>query len=174
MAAEDSAKVLASEMKSQMKKVTDSITQPMKSFFPSLIANIPGGGAVEKSLKALKVSNKKEADDSQKVLEKQTESIVGSESILKTMNENLMEMSFAMTGMFHAIKEPENDALSAGEVEKALGELSDNRGGTSDRVTAECDDPDVVAARMHKAENDGNGTPVKLIWDPLPLIGGID
>jgi hypothetical protein len=119
MAAEDSAKVLASEMKAQMKKVTDSITQPMKSFFPSLIANIPGGGAVEKSLKALKVSNKKETDDNQKELEKQTESIVGSESILRTMNENLMEMSFAMTGMFHAIKEPENDALSAGEVEKA-------------------------------------------------------
>ena len=119
MAAEDSAKVLASEMKAQMKKVTDSITQPMKSFFPSLIANIPGGGAVEKSLKALKVSNKKEADDNQKVLDKQTESIVGSESILRTMNENLMEMSFAMTGMFHAIKEPEDDSLSAGEVEKA-------------------------------------------------------
>jgi hypothetical protein len=119
MAAEDSAKVLASEMKSQMKKVSDQITGPMKSFVPSLIAGLPGGSAMEKSFKALKISNKKEADDTQKEIEKQTESIVGSESILKTMNENLMEMSFAMTGMFHAIKEPEDDSLSAGEVEKA-------------------------------------------------------
>jgi|11BtaG_2_1085332.scaffolds.fasta_scaffold05617_4 hypothetical protein len=119
MAVKDSGKVLGKEIANEVKKVSDNITSPFKQFMPGLIAGLPGGGAMEKSFKALKISNKKEADDTQREIEKQTESIVGSESILRTMNENLMEMSFAMTGMFHAIKEPEDTSLSAAEVEKS-------------------------------------------------------
>ena len=58
MAADDSAKVLAKEVAGQMKKVSDQITGPLKSFFPSLISGLPGGQMMEKSFKALSISNK--------------------------------------------------------------------------------------------------------------------
>ena len=86
---------------------------------PGLIAGLPGGNAIENSFKALSISNKKEADDNQKEIAKQTESIVGSESILRTMNDNLMEISHSMTGIEHEIKDPDDGSLSAAEVEKA-------------------------------------------------------
>ena len=119
MAVGDSGKVIASEVGKELKKVSDNITSPFKQFMPGLIAGLPGGSAIEKSFKALSISNKKESDDNQKELEKQTESIVGSESILRTMNDNLMEISHSMTGIEHEIKDPDDDSLSAAEVEKA-------------------------------------------------------
>jgi hypothetical protein len=119
MAVKDSGKVLGKEIANEVKKVSDNITSPFKQFMPGLIAGLPGGSAIEKSFKALSISNKKESDDNQKELEKQTESIVGSESILRTMNDNLMEISHSMTGIEHEIKDPDDDSLSAAEVEKA-------------------------------------------------------
>ena len=108
MAIKDSSKELVKAQAEQVKKVTDQITGPMKSFFPSLIAGLPGGAMLEKSVKALGITNKQEADENGKELQEQT-------TLLKSMVN-------ALTG---------EQPLSAAEVEKANADERANRKQTT-------------------------------------------
>ena len=59
------------------------------------------------------------------------------------------------------------------DVQKGGSELSEESGGASDRAACDTDDPDAVASRLLEAEADGQSKPVEMIWDPLPMAGGI-
>ena len=118
MAADDSAKVLAKEVAGQMKKVSDQITGPLKSFFPSLISGLPGGQMMQKSFKALSISNKAGNEKNTKAIEKQNALEENTGNVIGKMNDNLAEISQSLTGVSHKL-EPDDGSLSAGEVEKA-------------------------------------------------------
>ena len=60
------------------------------------------------------------------------------------------------------------------DVDKGSSDLSDESGGLSDKGARESSDPDVVAERLLADEPEQNSKPVEMIWDPQPLVGGID
>ena len=60
------------------------------------------------------------------------------------------------------------------DVQKDACDLSNDSDRVSDMGACASDDPDVVASRLLEGEADEKGKPIEMIWDPLPLIGGID
>ena len=66
--------------------------------------------------------------------------------------------------------------LNAADAEgkKKPGDLSGDSGQISDIHACESDDPDVIASRLLEVEADDKNKPVEMIWDPVPLTGGID
>ncbi len=115
MAVKDSGKVLGKEIANEVKKVSDNITSPFKQFMPGLIAGLPGG-AIEKSFKALSISNKKEQDDTTTELKEQTGLLGGMNSGLAKLSDTLTNQNKTLIG---TIAGQDKGGLSAAEVEKA-------------------------------------------------------
>ena len=116
MAVGDSGKVIASEVGKELKKVSDNITSPFKQFMPGLIAGLPGGAMLEKSFKALSISNKKEQDDTTSELKEQTGLLGGMNSGLAKLSDTLTNQNKTLIG---TIAGQDKGGLSAAEVEKA-------------------------------------------------------
>ena len=116
MAAKDSGKVLGQEITKELKKVSDNIAQPFKQFLPGFIASMPGGGALEKSFKALSISNKKEQDGTTSELKEQTGLLGGMNSGLAKLSDTLTNQNKTLIG---TIAGQDKGGLSAAEVEKA-------------------------------------------------------
>ena len=116
MAVKDSGKVIASEVGKELKKVSDNITSPFKQFMPGLIAGLPGGAMLEKSFKALSISNKKEQDDTTSELKEQTGLLGGMNSGLAKLSDTLTNQNKTLIG---TIAGQDKGGLSAAEVEKA-------------------------------------------------------
>jgi len=127
MAADDSAKIIAKEVSGQMKKVGDQITGPMKAFFPSLIAGLPGGQMLEKSFKALSISNKKEENETTSELKEQTGLLGGMSNGLARLTETLTSQNKTLLGSLSG----DDGSLSAAEVEKANAEERGRKEQTS-------------------------------------------
>ena len=115
MAVGDSGKVIASEVGKELKKVSDNITSPFKQFLPGLIAGLPGGGMLEKSFKALSISNKKEQDDTTSELKEQTGVLGKMNTSLGNLTEVLTNQNKTLIGSLAG----DDGSLSAAEVEKA-------------------------------------------------------
>ena len=116
MAVKDSGKVLGKEIANEVKKVSDNITSPFKQFMPGLIAGLPGGAMLEKSFKALSISNKKEQDDTTSELKEQTGLLGGMNSGLAKLSDTLTNQNKTLIG---TIAGQDKGGLSAAEVEKA-------------------------------------------------------
>lgn len=116
MAVKDSGKVLGKEIANEVKKVSDNITSPFKQFMPGLIAGLPGGAMLEKSFKALSISNKKEQDDTTSELKEQTGLLGGMNSGLAKLSDTLTNQNKTLVG---TIAGQDKGGLSAAEVEKA-------------------------------------------------------
>ena len=116
MAVKDSGKVLGKEIANEVKKVSDNITSPFKQFMPGLIAGLPGGAMLEKSFKALSISNKKEQDDTTTELKEQTGLLGGMNSGLAKLSDTLTNQNKTLIG---TIAGQDKGGLSAAEVEKA-------------------------------------------------------
>jgi len=116
MAVGDSGKVIASEVGKELKKVSDNITSPFKQLMPGLIAGLPGGAMLEKSFKALSISNKKEQDDTTSELKEQTGLLGGMNSGLAKLSDTLTNQNKTLIG---TIAGQDKGGLSAAEVEKA-------------------------------------------------------
>ena len=116
MAVGDSGKVLGKEIANEVKKVSDNITSPFKQFMPVLIAGLPGGAMLEKSFKALSISNKKEQDDTTSELKEQTGLLGGMNSGLAKLSDTLTNQNKTLIG---TIAGQDKGGLSAAEVEKA-------------------------------------------------------
>ena len=116
MAVGDSGKVIASEVGKELKKVSDNITSPFKQFMQGLIAGLPGGAMLEKSFKALSISNKKEQDDTTSELKEQTGLLGGMNSGLAKLSDTLTKQNKTLIG---TIAGQDKGGLSAAEVEKA-------------------------------------------------------
>ncbi len=115
MAVKDSGKVLGKEIANEVKKVSDNITSPFKQFMPGLIAGLPGGAMLEKSFKALSISNKKEQDDTTSELKEQT-------GVLGKMNTSIGNLTDVLTNQNKTLigsLAGDDGSLSAAEVEKA-------------------------------------------------------
>ncbi len=115
MAVKDSGKVLGKEIANEVKKVSDNITSPFKQFMPGLIAGLPGGAMLEKSFKALSISNKKEQDDTTSELKEQTGLLGGMNSGLAKLSDTLTNQNKTLIGSLTG----DDGSLSAAEVEKA-------------------------------------------------------
>lgn len=116
MAVKDSGKALGKEIANEVKKVSDNITSPFKQFMPGLIAGLPGGAMLEKSFKALSISNKKEQDDTTTELKEQTGLLGGMNSGLAKLSDTLTNQNKTLIG---TIAGQDKGGLSAAEVEKA-------------------------------------------------------